>query len=176
MFNAALVKCNTMIIRVNESASELKKWVNTKSEKANVIAVYDGNVIFSTVAAINTVTDENMVAVQYQSKNYFNVAYGDFFADRYLTTENARAVAATYSPELCGQRGDSADGWNELIKKGYSVIETNNIESLVSYIEETESMTRKITDLVNKAFYVEIARTEIVSPMRNTVSFVNTDH
>jgi len=154
---------NRIIIRANESSKKLTEWANSKSEKVDVISVYGGNIIFSTISAMNNVTKSEMPAVQYESKNYFNVAFGDFFANRYLTTENARAVTATYSPELCGQRGDSSDGWNELIKKGYSVIETNNIEAFVAYREETEKLEEAITLLIDKAICVDTAKYSDVS-------------
>lgn len=152
-----------VIIRVKESALRLTEWAADKADKPNLIAVYGGNIIFSTVNYINTFTKAEMPAVQYESKNYFNVAFGDFFVNRYLNSVNVRAVAATYSPDLCGQRGDSSDGWNELIKKGYSVIETNNIESFVEYRNETERLKKEIADLVYKAFCVDPSKYSEVS-------------
>jgi len=152
-----------IIIRVDESSKKLADWAKSKAEKVNIIAVYGGNIIFSTISAMNNITESELPAVQYESKNYFNVAFGDFFAKRYLTTENARAVAATYSPDLCGQRGDSDDSWNELIKKGYSVIETNNIDAFVVYREETARLEKSITRLLDKVFYVDPAEYSDVS-------------
>lgn len=144
-----------VIIRVEESASKLTEWAEGKEEKVNVIGVYGGNIIFSTISAMNNMTDAQMPAVQYQSKNYFNVAFGDFFANRYLHSANARAIAATYSLDLCGQRADSSDGWNELIGKGYSVIETNNIEAFVAYRSEAERLEKSIAELLERASYVD---------------------
>ena len=146
---------NRVIIRVNESASKLVKWAENKAEKANVIPVYSGNIIFSTVSSINCATSGEMPAVQFNSKNYFNVAFGSFFADRYLTKDKARAVTATYSPELCGQRNDSSDGWNELINKGYSVIETKNIDSFIDYRTETQRLEEAIVTLLEKSSDIE---------------------
>lgn len=143
------------VIRVQESASKLAKWADGKDEKVYVIAVYGGNIIFSTISAINSMTESGMPAVQYESKNYFNVAYGDFFSNRYLYSINARAIAATYSPDLCGQRGDDSDSWNELIGKDYSVIETNNIEAFDAYRKEAERLKKAITELLGRAFYVD---------------------
>lgn len=144
-----------VILRVKESSSELVEWAQSKEEKVYVIAVYSGNIIFSTISSVKNMTMAEMPAVQYQSKNYFNVAYGDFFANRYLISENVRAVAVTYSPDLCGQRGDSSDGWNELIKKGYSVIETNNIEAFNEYRKETERLEKAIKELYEKSLATE---------------------
>ncbi len=146
-----------VIIRVKESSGKLISWAESKTERVNVIAVYGGNIIFSTISAMNNFTKAEMPAVQYQSKNYFNVAYGYFFVNRYLHTGNARAVAATYSPDLCGQRGDSSDGWNELIGKGYSVIETNNIEAFVTYRNEVIRLEKLMAELLEKAYYVDPA-------------------
>ena len=144
-----------VILRVKESSSELVEWAQSKEEKVYVIAVYSGNIIFSTISSVKNMTMAEMPAVQYQSKYYFNVAYGDFFANRYLISENVRAVAVTYSPDLCGQRGDSSDGWNELIKKGYSVIETNNIEAFNEYRKETERLEKAIKELYEKSLATE---------------------
>ena len=158
--NGALYR---VILRVKEGSSALIKWAESKSEKVYVIGVYSGNIIFSTISAVNNMTKAEMPAVQYQSKNYFNVAFGDFFANRYLCFSNARAVAATYSPDLCGQRGDSSDGWNELIKKGYSVIETNNVEAFTEYRNEAERLEKSIAELLDKSFYVDPAKYSEVS-------------
>lgn len=152
-----------VIIRTDDSCRKLTEWADSKSEKVYTIGVYSGNIIFNTISTINLMTEAEMPAIQYQSKNYFNVSYGDFFTSRYLFTPKARAVAATYSPDLCGQRGDSADGWNELIKKGYSVIETDNIESFVAYRKEAERLEKSMAELLKKAFYVDVAKYSEVS-------------
>lgn len=152
-----------MIIRVNESASKLVRWSESKDKKAHVIAVYGGNVIFNTVSALKNLTEAEMLAVQYNSKNYFNVAYGSFFSNRYLKGKYCRAVAATYSPDLCGQRGDSNSGWDELIKKGYSVIETNATEAFEAYEKETERLESEIIKLIMDAAEVDSLKYSEVS-------------
>ena len=153
-----LLKYNALersVMRIDESSKKLIKWADSKPEKVNIIPIYNGNIIFSTISEMKKITNADMTALQYKSKNYFNVAYGSFFTDRYLTTANARAVAATYSPDLCGQRGDGADGWNELIRKGFSVIETNNIDSFVGYRKEAERLSAEISELIKKANYID---------------------
>ncbi len=152
-----------VILRVEESASKLTGWAESKEEKVYVIGVYGGNIIFSSISAVNSLTNSDMPAVQFESKNYFNVAYSEFFTSRYLAEDKVRAIAATYSPDLCGQRGDSSDGWNELIGKGYSVIETNNIEAFVAYRNEAEKLEKSIKELLERASYVDPARYSEVS-------------
>ena len=158
--NGALYR---VILRVNESGGGLAAWADSKDEKVYVIGKYTGNIIFSTVSYMNSLTSREMPAVQYESKNYFNVAFGEFFCGRYLVAGKARAVAATYSPDLCGQRSDSTDGWNELIDKGYSVIETNSIDSFVAYRNETNRLAEDIAELCNEASSAEKSRYSEVS-------------
>lgn len=137
-----------MIIRTDDSCKRLVQWAEGKPERVYAIGVYGGNIIFSTVSAVKGITAAQMPAVQYESKNYFNVAFGEFFTNRYITKDNARALACAYSPDLCGQRSDSAEGWNELIKKGYSVIETDNLEAFAAYRSETERLEAELRSLL----------------------------
>lgn len=151
------------ILRIEESAGKLSDWAEKKDEKVYVIGKYTGNIIFSTISHINSLTEAQMPAVQYESKNFFNVCFGEFFTNRYLTNKNARAVTATYSLDLCGQRGDSADAWNELISKGYSVIETNNIESFAAYRNEAERLGEEISLLLDRSSEVESEKYSLIS-------------
>ncbi len=152
-----------VVLRVEESSKKLSDWAKSKENKVYIISKYTGNIIFSTVSQINWADSAEMPAVQYESKNYFNVAFGEFFTNRYLNTDSVRAVAATYSPDLCGQRGDNADGWNELINKNYSVIETNNIDSFISYTAEIGRLNDDLRELYNNSLEIDSSRYSTVS-------------
>lgn len=139
-----------VVLRFKESAKNIAKWINTKEAEPQVIGVYSGNIVWNAISHIEKLS-ENFRIVQYQSKNYFNVMYGSFVAKRYSADGNARALAPTYDKELCGQREDNASGWNELIEKGFSAIETNNIASLVEYTERAETLNENLRILTEKA-------------------------
>lgn len=143
-----------IIIRTDESASKVNEWVSSKQEKVNVISVYKGNIIFSAISNFNKMSQGNGNFVQYQSKNYFNVVYGNFFCRRFFAEGAPKALAPMYDPDLSGQRTDSSEGWNEVIEAGYSVIETNNLVSLVSYIDRHEKSGRALAVLAEKACYI----------------------
>lgn len=140
-----------IFIRTKESAKTVAKWLQTKEKNVGVIAVYDGNIIFNAISHFNLMTEKDMPLVQFQSKNYFNVIFGSFFCKRLYNDNTPRAIASMYDPDLSGQRSDSQEGWNELIEEGYSVIETNNIVSLVFYIDRTEKMKNALSALCDKA-------------------------
>ena len=77
--------------------------------------------------------------------------YGSFVADRFSDEGKARALAPAYDRDLCGQREDNASGWNELIEKGFSAIETNNIKSLVEYVNRADALNLSLRKLTEKA-------------------------
>lgn len=140
-----------IIIRVKESASRVSEWLSGKSEGVKVISPYQGNIIFSAVSNFNKMKESGSPFVQYQTKNYFGVVYGSFFCKRFAGEGAPRAIATMYDPDLSGQRTDSQEGWNEVIEAGYSVIETNNLVSLVSYIDRHEKAGRALGVLAEKA-------------------------
>lgn len=143
-----------IIIRTDKSASEVNEWVASKQEKVDVISVYQGNIIFSAISNFNKMSKGNASFVQYQTKNYFGVVYGDFFCKRFASENAPKALAPMYDPDLSGQRTDSQEGWNELIEAGYRVIETNNPVSLVSYIDRHEKSGKALAVLAEKACYI----------------------
>ena len=56
-----------------------------------------------------------------------------------------------YSKDLCGQREDNVSGWDEMIKRGFSVIETNDIGGLCAYTQNAEAESEKLRSLYEKA-------------------------
>lgn len=151
-----------VILRTEESAKTIEKWLSQKTEKVNVIGVYNGNIIFNAISHFDTLSEKGMPLIQFSSKNYFNIMYGSFFCKRFYGADAPRVLAPTYDLDLSGQRTDSEEGWNELIEARYSVIETNNIVSLVSYIDRTEKMQSALSSLTAKAKAIDPSKSSQV--------------
>ena len=139
-----------VFFRFKESPKNIVNWVESKEVKPNVIGIYSGNIIWNAISHIEKLSEVSSV-VQYQSKNYFNVMYGSLVAGRFSAENKARGLAPTYDKELCGQREDNASGWNELVMKGFSAIETNNIKSLVAYVNAAEELEESLSELTVRA-------------------------
>lgn len=154
---------SSAVLRINDSADNIVSWLENKNEKLQVIGVYDSFVVFSAVKHLKTLSENGMALVQYQSKNYFNEMFGSFVTGELLSENSAKAVAAMYDPDLCGQRSDSEDGWNDLIKKGFSVIETANLNSFLSYIKSVENSRLELSELYSKAEKIETEKYNTVS-------------
>ena len=152
---------SSVIFRINDSAKNIKAWIKDKGD-IQVVGVYDSFVVFTAAEHIKALSESGMSLVQYQSKNYFNEMFGSFVS-KAIFSSSSKAVAATYDPDLCGQRRDSEDGWNELIKQGFSVIETNNTEAFVRYIASNKKSLIELEKIYNKAAEVDTEKYNTVS-------------
>ena len=146
---------SSVILRINDSTENIIKWLDGKDEHLQVVGVYDSFVVFSAVSHVKKLSAKGMELVQYQSKNYFNEMFGSMVSEELFVKGTAKAVAASYDPDLCGQRSDSEDGWNDLIKRGFSVIETNNLNAFISYKKANENARLELSDIFEKAKAVD---------------------
>lgn len=146
-----------VIIRCDESAKDIVSFIEETENRISVIGIYDGAVVMNAISHLNKLSSASQSIVQYESKNYFNEMYKNFTAKRFSAEGKARALAPMYDKDLCGQREDNVSGWDEMIKRGFSVIETNNIEGLVKYIDECEEEKAVLEALEEKAGKVDIS-------------------
>lgn len=151
------------ILRTNDNAKDITEWLQNKNENLQVIGIYDSFVVFTARSHIKKLSHAGMKLVQYQSKNYFNEMFGSAVSKAIKAENSAKAVAATYDPDLCGQRSDSEDGWNDLIKKGFSVIETNNLSAFTAYIQSNENIRFELQQTCIKAKDIETDKYNTVS-------------
>ncbi len=151
---------NKVWLRIKDSATEISKWTSDKDD-VNVIGVTSSFNIFTISSFVKKLS--HLPAVQLQSKNYFNVMYDSWCYSLYGSDDGTRAVAPMYDPDLCGQRSDSEDGWNNLIKKNFSIIETNNIESFAAYKELNIKLKENLITLVEKAKAIDTEAYSLVS-------------
>lgn len=139
------------VLRADVSAKEVEEFVFGKSPELMVAGIYNSFVVTSAISYIKDMSAISMPFVSYQTKNYFNTMFDGIANKYYRQRGSARAMASTYDVDLCGQRTDGEDGWNELIKKNFTIIETNNIVSLVSYIERSNNLSVALTSLIERA-------------------------
>lgn len=162
-----------VFLRTKQSASDICEFVNSKTEKPYVIGVYDGGIIFNAISHINKLSELGMPLVQYSSKNYFNVMYESLVNRNYSAPGKASAIAPCYDPDLCGQRTDSQSGWDTLINRGFTVIETSDICSFVEYLKQRESAMERLevlkvkADGINKSKYASVSLENLNSALEN---------
>ena len=172
---------NLAVMRINDSAKNISSWLEGKNENLQVIGVYDSFVVFTAMSHITKLSSNGMNIVQYQSKNYFNEIFGSLVSKTIKGEADTKAMVPTYNPNLCGQRSDSEDGWNDLIKKGFSVIETNNLDAFLGYIRSNESIRLELTALTEKAGLIEtdsynaVSRENLEEAIKNAQELLDGD-
>lgn len=148
-------------LRIKDSAKNLNRWISSKDEEPTVIGVCSSFNIFTVQGFVEKLN--HMPAVQLQSKNHFNVMYGSLCYSYYASRQGTRAIAPMYNPDLCGQRSDSEDGWNDLINKNFSIIETNNLDAFISYRDNALKLKENLSALLKKAQAIDPELYSLVS-------------
>ena len=172
---------SSAMLRINDSASDITEWLEGKNENLQVVGVYDSFVVFTAMSHIKTLGDAGMNFVGYQSKNYFNEMFGSLVSKTLKRENMPKAMVSTYDPHLCGQRSDSEDGWNDLIKKGYSVIETNNLDAFIGYAEANSNIRLELKNAYDKAVLIEtdkyntVSRENLLDAIEVAESILNSD-
>lgn len=143
---------------------------------------YQGNIIFMATSAVDKSLENGMNIIELGSANENGVLYDEFLMERF--DEKGKAMASMVNGR-CGGRPDNERGWDDLIARGYSVIETDYPEKFAKYIlqvdEEKESLDYYIdsynsTDLTpyttdsEKAFTQALAQAKEVSLKASSLS------
>lgn len=151
----ALGKLDETVFRINAKAKRIVK-LTQGLENVNTVGRYQGNVIFLATGAARVSFKNGINTVELGSINSYSVLFKNYMMSRF--TGNRRAMISMVNG-LCGNRPDSESGWNDLIARGYSVIETDYPTELMAYIKRTEAAVTELKNSVdlygntNLAFY-----------------------
>lgn len=146
-----------VVLRTNAKKKEIKEFLTLTDNKVNIIGSYQGNLIFNAKSYVSGLSDLGCKAIMLGATNPFGVIFNQSMLSSYSANEySARAMIATYDPDLCGQRTDTPATWNDLIDRGYSIIETNNIKDLVEYLEDLVSTQEELKGLIDIIDSVDI--------------------
>ncbi len=138
---------DNVIIRTDAKKKEIGDFLRLTDNKVQIIGSYHGNFIFSAKSYVSALSDFGCKAVMLGATNPFGVIFNQSMLSSFSANNySARAMIATYDPDLCGQRTDTPSVWDDLIDRGYSIIETNNIRDLAEYLS---NLTRTQDELKN---------------------------
>jgi len=147
---------SNVILRADASKGEVKRFLKDTGGGMMVIGTYHGNILFSARSNIKSFAKMGCSAVCLGTKNSYGVIFHKTVMSAFSTnSHNSRAMIKTYELDECGQRSDTKETWSDVIDRGYSIIETDRIQELVSYINELYSAREKLTSLVAKAQNVD---------------------
>lgn len=102
----------------------------------NVCGNYQGNIIFLATSAVKECFNNRINTIELGSTNGHGVLYDDFLMKRFKS--DGKAMVSMVNGR-CGKRTDNEKGWDDLISRGYSIIETDYPKELSEYIASTQS-------------------------------------
>ncbi|MCQ2462442.1 MAG: hypothetical protein MJ177_03435 [Clostridia bacterium] len=139
---------NRVKLRVRTDADEAALW--SRENGIDVIGIYYGNIIFSAISHIKALSDGQDSWVQLQSGNFFSVLFNSYVMKK-CAALSVKPVCAMYDAQLCGKRTDTVQGFDDIISRGFSVIETNQPALLVNYIRQADLQKKELEELNEKA-------------------------
>ncbi len=131
----SLAKLDETIFRINAKAKKIIE-LTEDLDDINVTGNYQGNIIFFATSAVKECFANKIYTIEMGSTNGNGVLYDNFLMKRF--TGSKRAMVSMVNGR-CGKRADNETGWDDLISRGYSVVETDYPAELTEYIRKTES-------------------------------------
>lgn len=131
----ALGKLDETVFRINAKPKKLIE-LTRDLDGVNVTGNYQGNIIFLATSAVKKYFAANIYTIEMGSTNGNGVLYDNFLMKRFVGSK--RAMVSMVNGR-CGKRADNETGWDDLISRGYSVIETDFPAELTEYIRKTET-------------------------------------
>lgn len=131
----ALGKLDETVFRINAKPQKIIELMKDL-DGVNVTGNYQGNIIFLATSAVKKYFAANIHTIEMGSTNGNGVLYDNFLMKRFVGSK--RAMVSMVNGR-CGKRADNETGWDDLISRGYSVIETDFPAELTEYIRKTET-------------------------------------
>ncbi len=131
-----LVAQYDVIFRLNGKAKDIIAKFNSTDKDITMLGNYQGNIIFIATSDVKKYANAGINTIEMGSKNGRGVLYDNFLMKRF--GGELRAFASMVNGR-CGGRTDNETGWDDLIGRGYSVIETDYPQELTDYIVKTNS-------------------------------------
>lgn len=144
------------VFRIKGSASKVIKWAESKEIKPMLIGFYTGNIYFSALSCINRFTKyERINAVQLQTGNQDGVILHNSVTFMFNKTETA-GMFSFINTAKSAKRTDTARSWDDLIARGYDVIETAYPQDFAEYLKENAAEYKKLQASVENALNADI--------------------
>lgn len=140
----ALGRINETVFRIDAKNKRIIEL--TKDLDVNVTGKYQGNIIFLATSAAKNAFNNNIYTIEMGSKNGNGVLYDSFLMKRF--SGKKRAMVSMVNGRS-GGRTDNETGWDDLISRGYSVIETDYPAELTEYIRKTSAAAVELEKFVD---------------------------
>lgn len=168
-----------VVFRLNAKNKEILAKAQSVNFDVAFTGNYQGNIIFNATSVAKDCFNLSINTVEMGSKNGHGVLYDNFLMKRF--TGDRRAMVSMVNGR-CGKRADNEIGWDDLISRGYSVIETDYPTELTEYIRTLNNAKHQLsscfdlyenTDLKPYTTDTEKAFTDALAKARTELSSVS---
>lgn len=168
-----------VVFRINGSTEDILRKADSVGFEGIFTGNYQGNIIFAATSSVKKCFNHGINTVELGSANGHGVLYDNFLMKRF--TPPCRAMVSMVN-DRCGDRPDNETGWDDLISRGYSVIETDYPALLNDYIEKLNEAKKQLsscidlysdTDLAPYSTKTEKEFTEALGNAENVLSSVS---
>lgn len=139
-----------VILRKAGTPEEISKYIQ-KNELpiSHICGYYEGVMASPAKKYVKETLTAGSKIIELSSKN----GYSSLFKKSVLKKfeGNGRAFISTVDTQTCGDREDMEKDWDDLVDRGYSVIETDFPQELVSHIKDIEADKAKLSSLITQA-------------------------
>lgn len=158
---AAIGSDSNVYYRINDGASSVVKWAEGKSVK--LIGYYKGNIYPIALSVISKFAKQGDGAViQMQTNNQDGVILHNTVTS-FFGKKSIEGMFSFADSTRSAKRTDSARSWDDLVARGYSIIETAYPADFAAYRVLNNSERQKLESSVNAALATQ---TEGCSPNR----------
>ena len=142
-------KFDEIILYTDASTDKITAFKSDIGTEPMIMTYFKGNVIF---AATANVKNDSVIAdgIHLATANPYGVIFGK-------TVQNAaaesgiRTMAAPCMPEICGKvMQDTEEWWDYLISKGFSMIMTDHVAELKSYLDACDEEKAELERVYNE--------------------------
>lgn len=138
------------------STKEFDAWATAKTQPLLWMGSYAGNVIFSLLPKAGKLAKAGAQAITLSSGNENGILFSSWVLGK-VTGKGLRACVSTTDPARSGKRDDNAAGWDALLSRGYSMIETNDPTHLAAYLEENVQLAKELEDICEQAKALDVS-------------------
>ena len=153
VYGAAVAEnaADKLCLRFRTKAKVAAAWLADKDPTVDVIGFYSGNIIFSAIYRTKkyAAIDQTQY-MQLQTKNRFGVILHRFYVQSFINF-NISGMFSFRDPVIAAGRADCSQSWDDLIDRGYTVIETAYPEDFAEYLTANSAERQKLLDCVAEA-------------------------
>lgn len=149
--------------RVKASASKVVNWALSKENQPALIGIYTGNIYFAALSFINRFGKyEYGNPVQLQTGNQDGVILHNTVTFMFEKTDT-KGMFSFVNTAKSAKRTDSARSWDDLVARGYTIIETAYPTDFAEYLIQNTAEREKLAQSVKIALATQ---TENCKPNR----------